>query len=371
MNGKKHYFKNEDKYFQQFILERNLQKNTINQYKISLKNYCNLNQMTITELMLEADNEEENRVRNKNKKITQRLKEYRTYLISNYQSISVHEYFGKIKSFYRHFEIEIPYLPHVELKQDYHERYTDIPTMDHIREALANTNNLLLKAIIYFMSSSGSARAETLNITIQDFIKATGDYHHQTEIIAVLDELKDQTDVIPIFEMTRQKTDYPYYTCCSPESITAIIRYLKKRNDLKPTDQLFKIHSRTLTSHFNRLNTRCGWGKVNKYSFFHTHALRKFHATIIEDTGFANALQGRKPDSVTESYFKHNPKRLREKYLDHLDKLTVDPVIVTRVDDEGTKRINELESALERERLARLSFEEKLDKIIKGDYDDL
>jgi len=36
---------------------------------------------------------------------------------------------------------------------------------------------------------------------------------------------------------------------------------------------------------------------------------------VIEDTGLVNALQGRKADPVSESYFKHNPKRLREKIL--------------------------------------------------------
>jgi integrase len=304
-------------------------------------------------------------VRNKDKKITKRLKDYRLYLIENYQSLTVQEYFSKVKSFYRHYEIEVPYLPPMQLQANYHERYDDIPTIDHIREALENTNNLLLRAVILFMSSSGSGRAETLNLSVQDFIDATRDYHKSKTIDLVLGELKDQDDVIPLFELVRQKTNYPYYTVCSGEAVSAIIRYLDGREELDGGDKLFDVTPGTLAKLFNRLNDRVGWGKVNTHNFFHPHALRKFHATVIEDTGLANALQGRRADSVTESYFKHNPNRLREKYLDHLSKLTVNPVKVTRVDDDGIKRIKELEVALEGERLRLLSFEEKLEKIIK------
>jgi integrase len=42
---------------------------------------------------------------------------------------------------------------------------------------------------------------------------------------------------------------------------------------------------------FHRINNKIGWKKVNTHNFFHPHALRKFHATTIEDTGLANALQ--------------------------------------------------------------------------------
>ena len=39
-----------------------------------------------------------------------------------------------------------------------------------------------MKAIILFISSSGCARQETLNITIQDFIEATHEYHNSNDI---------------------------------------------------------------------------------------------------------------------------------------------------------------------------------------------
>ncbi|MDR2624192.1 MAG: integrase [Methanobrevibacter sp.] len=365
MKTEKYNLKKDPKY-ERFILERNLTKASEDLYYHALTSYSSYNQLTLTKLIDEADHEEEERIRNKNKTLIRRLKEYRNYLINNnkYGVSTVKNYFTKIKTFYKHYEIEIPYLPPIQLKKDYHERYTDIPTIEHIREALEHTNNLSLRALILFMSSSGTARAETLNITVQDFINATSDYHKSKNIDSVLEELKEQEDVIPLFQMTRQKTDYPYYTVCSPEATNAIIRCLQSRKEINNEDKLFNINRTYLNQVFQRLNEKIGWGLVNHYAFFRPHALRKFHATVIEDTGLANALQGRRADPVSESYFKHNPKRLREKYLDHLPKLTVNPVVVTRVDDEGTERIKVLEEALERERLKLLSFEEKLESIM-------
>ncbi|MDR3290528.1 MAG: hypothetical protein LBT10_00105 [Methanobrevibacter sp.] len=108
-----------------------------------------------------------------------------------------------------------------------------------------------------------------------------------------------------------------------------------------------------------------GWGKVNNFSFFHPHALRKFHATTIENKSLADALQGRKRDSVTESYYKTDPKRLKEKYLGVLPLLTVSPVVVNVLDDEGSKKIKLLEEALAKERRDRLADKEKVDRVLK------
>lgn len=87
---------------------------------------------------------------------------------------------------------------------------------------------------------------------------------------------------------------------------------------------------------------------MKNYSFFHSHALRKFHATTIEDTNLANTLQGRKPDDITNAYFKVNPERIREKYLKYLPKLTIQETRVNILDDKGYEKIKKLEHELEK-----------------------
>ncbi|MDR3291501.1 MAG: hypothetical protein LBT10_05050 [Methanobrevibacter sp.] len=70
-------------------------------------------------------------------------------------------------------------------------------------------------------------------------------------------------------------------------------------------------------------------------------------------------------DSVTESYYKTDPKRLKEKYLDVLHLLIINPVVVNVLDDEGSKKIKLLEKALADDRRARLADKEKMDRILK------
>ncbi len=221
-----------------------------------------------------------------------------------------------------------------------HERFSDIPTIDDIRLVVESTSNLKHKAIILFMSSIGTARNETTCLTIQDFIDATKDYHSSSNIMDVLDELEGQKEVIPIFEIIRAKTNYLYYTCCSPEATIAIVKFLKSRSKIKKSDKLFDVNNSGFKAIFNRLNDKNRFEKIgSNTNFFHSHALRKFHATTIEDVDLANALQGRKSNPIKESYFKTNPKRLRERYTPYLNKLMINKVETFIVESEEFKTV--------------------------------
>lgn len=356
-----------DPLFTEFCTDRNLMKGTQQGYYKALRIYLDLHDINLHEMINQADIEEEQGIRAKRRTITKRIKQYRNYLIQEDYSISVvKDYTSRIKTFYRHFEIEIPYLPPIQLKKEYHERFEDIPQKKHIKQAINSINYIKYKAIIMFQASSGTARNETANLTVNDFIKATKEYHNKEDINDVLKELETQKDIIPLWELVRIKTNYPYYTCSSPESSEMIILYLKTRKRLKKTDRLFDMDVKGITNAYQRINDKNKWGRVNHYSFFRSHAIRKFHATTIEDKAFADTLQGRKPDSVTEAYFKHNPKRIKEKYLEHLPKLTINEIIVNSVDSEVTKELREeLKSKDDiikdmNERLSRLEEAEKI-----------
>lgn len=338
----------EEEIFQEFVTDRNFSYNTTRLYSYILGEYADLNNMSLKQLLNEADNEEEERIRAKNRNIVKRLKKYRKWKIQEKHAVSsIKNYFGKVKTFYKHFGIEIPYIPPIQLKNDVHVRYDDIPKLKHIKEALESTNNPKHQAIILFIATSGTANKETLSLTVKDFIKATKEYHNSTNIYDIIMDLEKQNDIIPLFEMYRTKTDYYYNTCCSHEAVGLILKYLKSKDNIDDNDRLFDIDSSiNLLKIFQRINDKMGWGKVNHYNFFHPHALRKFHATIIEDIGLANTLQGRKADIITETYFKHNPKRIKEKYLEHLPKLTINKTEINILNDEGTKKLRKVEAEL-------------------------
>ena len=285
--------------------------------------------MNLKNLIDEADLEEEMGLRVKNRTIKKRLEEYRIYKINSESSSgTMKRYFQLVKTFYRHHEITIPYIPPIQIKKDYHEKYEDIPKIEHLKKAIDTTDNLMEKAIILFMSSSGTAKNETLNLTINDFINATEEYHSNGNIKEIIEEiytkkLSNYSEIIPLFELVRIKTDYHYYTCCSDEATEIILKYLKTRKKLQYDSKLFEINREEFNKFFKRINDSNNWGKTGFFGFFHSHALRKFHATVIEDKSLVDALQGRKRDLITESYYKQNPKRIKQLYLEVVHKLRI------------------------------------------------
>ena len=304
-----------NKLFKKFCKNRNLKSTTITSYETSLKKYTKYHKKSLNELINEATNDEEDKIPLKDRRLKKRLLNYRTYLLNSDMSHNtVKTYFSNVKTFYNHFEIEIPILPDAKYRRSYETNYRDLPTKQQIKEVLDSVS-LDLKAVILFMSSSGTAKAETLSLTVQDFIDATKEYHHTNNINEAITNLKGRTDIIPTFYLRRIKTDKYYYTFCSTEASYYIIKYLKTRKNLKHEDQLFDFSDSLLLSRFQDINDKMGWGFKGKYRFFRSHALRKFHASNIGlSSEYIDSLQGRSKTSVHEAYIKTNPVKLKEIY---------------------------------------------------------
>lgn len=299
-------------------------------YKNAVKQYCKQQQSTLAELIKEADDEEEQRIRWRDRKLKQRLLNFRQHLIENYKKNTVQNYFNSIRAIYKYFEIEIGELPPLNTKNINTPEpinYADLPTKEIIKKALKIADNRM-KAIILFMSSSGCAKRETLNLTVQDFINATKEYHNSNDINDIISKLQDREDIIPTFRLKRQKTNKYYYTFCSPEAVQALISYmLTLEGEIKPEDKLFPIHEDYVTMLFIELNNILKLGKKGTYNRLRSHMLRKFHASQLYNDGLSldeiDALQGRRKDNTHSAYFMEDPKKLKEKYIEHLDCLTI------------------------------------------------
>ena len=309
---------------------RNIGDNTLASYKTYIKEYSKVNHnMFMVNLIKEAEQEEDEGIRWKHRKIKQRLMQYRAYLYDTHAYSTAKSRFGKILTVYRHFDIEIHKLPPINTRNDTteHISFKDLPDKEIINEAI-NISNPLMKAIILFISSSGCARAETLSLTVNDFIQATSEYHNDTNIYAVLNQLKDRNDIIPMFKMKRIKTNKYYFTFCSPEASSSICNYLLSLNKkIRPDDPLFQISGQQFILSFKRINEKLNLGKVGKNNRFRSHMLRKFHSSMLFDDGLSeeiiDSLQGRGKDSTHRSYFMDNPLRLRERYIEHMNAITI------------------------------------------------
>lgn len=138
-------------------------------------------------------------------------------------------------------------------------------------------------------------------------------------------------DIVPTFYLKRIKTNKYYFTFCSPEANREIINYLLLREDLDndklSETQLFKCNTAYFERHFAKINNTLNLGKIGTHNKFKSHILRKFHATNLYNDKMSleeiDALQGRSKEATHSSYFTEDPTKLKEKYIQHLDCLTI------------------------------------------------
>ncbi len=62
-----------DEHFQQFIQNRQIKDSSVRIYRNDIKKFCNYVELSPTELILEAEDEEDERIRMKNRKIKKHL----------------------------------------------------------------------------------------------------------------------------------------------------------------------------------------------------------------------------------------------------------------------------------------------------------
>ena len=323
--------KNDIELLDTFQKERNIQNSTKRQYLAAIQLYTQFNNMSMVELLEEAEKEEVDGVRWAKRKLRQRLLEFRTFLANeNYKKTYVKNTFSQIQTIYRHFGYEIHLLPRLSdrnINQSPPITVKDLPDKEIIKQAL-EISDVQGRALVLFMSSSGCARQETLNLTIQDFIDATNEYHSYDDIYDVIDVLKGRDDIIPIFKLKRQKTNKYYHTFCSPEATNEILNYLSSVTyRLDNRLPLFQLHKVSVIRYFEDVNDKLKLGKKGPYNRFRSHMLRKFHASSLKNDGMSldeiNSMQGKSRTRTDESYFFDDPIKLREKYIQHLDCLTI------------------------------------------------
>ncbi len=333
---------------EKFHTERNHAESTIKSYNRSIQMYETITETSIEECINIADTEETQNIRWKNTQTRKWLLQYRKYLYENYNISTAQLYLTAIITFYRHFEITIPPLPYYSTKNVRKTapiNYKDLPDRQILTECLKIASPLA-RAIILFMSSSGMSRIDVLNLTIDDYLQATSEYHNHNESVKyAIREMRDK-DIIPLFHLTRQKTGQPYFTFCSHEACKSINAYLLTRTEILHRERpLFKVNPRYINMIFERLNDYFRLGKVGNYNRLRPHMLRKYHASQLAEAGMPtehiNLLQGRKVTGVAhESYIRLNPDRLKEEYIQALPYIVIEDVNKYKTEVETVKEEN-------------------------------
>ena len=314
-----------------FFQERNIKTSTQKGYIASMGRWFNY--VDYNDLQENIDTyikEEDNRIPTRDRRIKKEMLGFREHLIND-KSIksakSVRSYFSKVGTVFRHFGLEIPSLPQVKMDKGYVSNYNDLPTHEMLKNA-CEQSPVDLKAIILFMSSSGSAKAETLSITVGMFLEGCADYLEEipTEqnIPETIKALSDKHDIVPLIYLRRIKTDKWYYTCCSPEASYIIIESLKIRKNLQWNDKLFDYTQSLILTKFQEINDNNNWGYVGAYRRFRSHALRKFMASNIGlPRDQVDSFQGRAKDMIQEAYFKQDPQSLKKIYMNNMNRIMI------------------------------------------------
>lgn len=100
-----------DNFFMAFCKSRNIKNSTVKSYKSAILKYESFHERLMDDLIDEAIRDEERSVPLKNRRIKRRLLDFRDFLLGSDLSIgTVRTYFSRIKTFYRHFEVELPIL---------------------------------------------------------------------------------------------------------------------------------------------------------------------------------------------------------------------------------------------------------------------
>lgn len=381
---------NEDEeLLEQWFLTRNLSKGTQVNYRIAIRDFSELIGKSPSELIDEAEIEEDGGIRPRKRKVNSYLLQYKKQLEDKVAPSTVNLYFSAIKSFYKAFDITLP-----EIKLD----KGDIGLEKNIGKPLTRLDILRLvsaapireRAIIYLMTMSGMGQQEVRDLTIKKYLISAGSSINK-DLSNVEDLFKNENEILNeviTLEIRRRKVNYQHHTFIPPEVSREIIGYLKERcygrNDkirIKTNNEpIFvnnsgeKISRDSIVTNFRRIGQDAGFQKEEgSYAYWRSHALRKyFISTIINKIAekvIADYMAGHKINNQDRTYWQANPEDLKQHYLKALPYLSLDQA---KVKDFKSKEYRKIQKELEsnkkesEERIQKLEEkEEKRDKYLK------
>ena len=339
-----------------FLDSRDIREHTKVSYIKRLKQYCQFTGKTPTKLIEEAECEEEERIRMRNRKIKRYMIDFTKYMKQKDHSPSyMRSVLTTVRSFYASMEIELPNVSCNAKDPEQLVTINDIPTKDHIRKAIKHSN-IKYRAIILLMMSSGMGSSEIRHLTLNDYLNSLKITKYDLfDIDELTAKLKEKENEIPTWSIRRYKTDMPYVTFSSPESVKAINDYIDERYEkgyqfTSIDDCLFEnrgkhIGRRVITPYFARLNDTCGFGFFKRQRFFRAHALRKYFATTIKNNGMDNLTSewmiGHKINRITDAYIKPDIYRMKKDYFDVLPFLSLEKIEKRTVESDEYKKLKE------------------------------
>lgn len=341
-----------------------LSKNGKLNYLRALAEFSMVTQKTPKEMLTIAYDEAEKRIPPWELSIKEWFKEYEDHCIECNRSKATRDIRrGIIKSFFHSNDITTP---KESTKRRNNKNKFKIKnqrpglTKEVIKSALDSCRTLRLRAIILTQTSSGLSVADVVNLKLEDF---------QDGLIRI-----DEEKEICMFKLRRQKTDKRFITFISFEAVEAIKNYIKTERKPEYKDEhLFlnffrdkKITEDMVQKDFRVLNNRMKneQKESGAYRKITSHMFRKFFNTQLTNAGMTYEIRKHMmghvlPNKVDDSYYLENSSELKDIYLTHIGRLTINPTKTLTIETDGYKSLknenlklkDEIEAKIEQDKL--------------------
>lgn len=319
----------------------NARGGTLDLYLIAVSRYIVFHDMSLTELLREAETDIVEGVIPRQRTIKGRITDFRNSLEGKSDNTR-HSYTSAVRSFYKSMDVELPSNKRYEktaiLKEN---KYLGMERSE-IKRVLKYAN-VRDKAITLLISSSGTAANELVNLTRQDFYDGLD---HETGICT--------------FYIRRKKTLGDYHTYTTPEASGAIQEYLNTREDdlpylfvgfIKETREIAQMKRSSVAGIFRRLAVKTNnQGEFGFFNKIRSHNFRKFFKTTMMEAGCprwaAEYMMGHKEELDSRYSSPSGEKMKNTYYLPYVNSLLIDTAEVIIQPKEDITALKELQAEM-------------------------
>lgn len=322
---------------------RSLAKSTQETYLVYLKQFLKYHNTTLYDIYRKAYTEQEDKVPETIRQLTNYILDYKYYLDnSNYSDSTKYLKLKVIISFCRAYKLEIP-----EIRQKRaicEAKNYERPITKEELLLMLNTSPLREQAFLALQATSGMGSKEVRTLTVLDVLNSINkecNVHYQS--IAEILNNKDEILKHKCFEfnIVREKVNYRYITYTTREGMERLLRYIEYRyyyctNQLEIKDDVDEfifvtnvgepMEQRTVTAMYRIMGERVGFKtKPHQYRFWRSHNIRKYFYNIVEGcvgSEYADEWLGHVPSTVTRAYARRE-YRMRNAYINCIPYLSL------------------------------------------------
>lgn len=322
---------------------RSLAKSTQKTYLIYMSQFLKYHDVTLYDLYIKAFREQEDKVPETIRNLTNLILDYKYYLDnSDYSDSTKYLKLKVIVSFCRAYKLEIP---DVRQKRAICEaKNYERPITKEELLLMLNTSPLREQAFLSLQATSGMGSKEVRTLTVWDVLQSINKecethYDNIEEVLNSREEILSHK--LFEFNIVREKVNYRYITFTTNEGMEHLLRYIDYRynyceerlalNDdvdeyIFITNRGEPMEQRTVTAMYRVMGERVGFKtKPNQYRFWRSHNIRKYFYNIVEECvgqEYADEWLGHVPSTVTRAYARRE-YRMRNAYINCIPYLSL------------------------------------------------